>query len=104
MKKIITTLAVVSMLAITGVAGAQTTAPGDTTGATEATTTNGTTGTGTPGVPETGASGTSTDDTTPGVPSTGAGGDATINYAILATSAAVAVVAAAYALRSRKTL
>jgi hypothetical protein len=104
MKKFITTLAVVSTLALGGVVSAQSTVPSDTTGGTQSTTTQGTTGTtnttGTPSTPNTGAGGTST----VGVPNTGAGGDATINYAILATSAAIAIAAGAYVLRSRKTL
>lgn len=92
MKKIITTLALVSTLAFTGIAGAQTTG-------TDLSSTS-TTGTDLQTTSVTDTSGSST----VGVPNTGAGGDAGMNYAILATSAALAIAAGAYALRSRRTL
>ena len=87
MRKMITTLAVASTFALSGLAGiasAQSTStnsvtPTDTTMTTEST-------------------------SSVGVPNTGLGGDAAMNYAILTTSAAVAIAAGAYALRSRRTL
>lgn len=126
MKKLITTLALVSSIALTGaasIASAQTTGntgtgntgTNNTTGVTNGTTgttntgtagntgssasTTGTTGTGSTG--STGSQGASdtSGSSTVGVPNTGAGGDAPINYAILATSAAIAIGAAAYAFR-----
>jgi len=96
MKKILTSIALVSAFTIFGLAGiasAQTAT--DTTGVTPTYQTTGTTGT-------TGTSNTAkttSGSSTVGVPNTGAGGDAPMNYAILATSAAIAIAAAAYAFR-----
>lgn len=103
MKKLIMTIAIVSAMALTGVASAQSIVP-TAVGTTSVTPgTPGPTGTGTTGQPSTdGTGGSQTGSSSVGVPNTGAGGDAAMNYAILAASALVAVGAAAYALRSRK--
>ncbi len=87
MKKIITTLALVSMFGLAGIASAQTTGSASSTDVMQ---TTGTTDTG-------------TSSTSVGVPNTGAGGDAAINFVVLAASAVVAVVAGALALRRTET-
>lgn len=84
MKKIISTLALVSMFGIAGIASAQTT---DTSASS------------TEIMQTTSATDNSGSSTSVGVPNTGAGGDAAINFIVLATSAVVAIGAGAYALR-----